>query len=98
MALLKEIELSSGVPVRYHRVVSVNSITNVQTVVEVASYVSQAKREEEKSAAQAGAAHNVFIETRYLSAPYDACHTTASAYEWIKANVTDFYDAEDVFE
>ena len=98
MALLKEIELESGVPVRYHRVVSVNAIANVQTIVEVASYISQAKREAEKAALQAGEAHNVFIETRYLSAPCGACPTVARAYEWIKANVGDFAGAEDLFD
>lgn len=48
MAIEKPIELGNGVTVHYHRVVSVNSITNVQSVIEVASYTSEAKREEEK--------------------------------------------------
>jgi hypothetical protein len=98
MALIKEIELSSGIPVRYHRVVSVNDITNVQTIVEVASYTSQAKREAEKAALATGEAHNVFIETRYYSAPYGTCPTVTRAYEWLKANVGDFAGAEDVFD
>ena len=98
MALIKEIELESGIPVSYHRVVSVNGITNVQTIIEVASYTSQAKREVEKAALAAGEAHSVFIETRYLPAPYGTCPTVARAYEWIKANVEDFAGAEDVFD
>lgn len=95
MALIKEIELESGVPVRYHRVVSVNTITNVQDVVEVASYVSAAKREQEQAALAAGEPMDVFIRTRYVSAPYGSCPTAARAYEWLKANVADFAGAED---
>lgn len=98
MALIKEIELSSGIPVRYHRVVSVNDITNVQTIVEVASYVSQAKREEEKMGSAANEPMDVFINTSYFSAPCGVCPTVTRAYEWIKANVEDFADAEDVFD
>ena len=49
MALIKEIELSNGVTVNYHRIVSVNNITNHSSVIEVASYTSKAKREEEKN-------------------------------------------------
>ena len=98
MALVKEIELDSGVPVRYHRVVSVNTITNVQDTLEVASYTSQAKREEELAALAAGEPMSVFISTRYISAPYGSCPTVTRAYEWLKANVEDFADAEDVYD
>lgn len=47
MALLKNIELETGVVVNYHRVVSVNSITNITTDIEVASYINEAQREKE---------------------------------------------------
>lgn len=47
MALLKSIELETGVVVNYHRVVSVNSITNITTDIEVASYINEAQREKE---------------------------------------------------
>ena len=46
MALNKKIELDSGVVVNYHRVVSVNKITNIQNIIEVASYTSEDKRDE----------------------------------------------------
>lgn len=98
MALVKEIELSSGIPVRYHRVASVNTITNVQDIVEVDSYVSQAKRDEEKAALAANEPMDVFINARYFYAPYGSCPTVARAYEWVKANIEDFADAEDVFD
>lgn len=47
MALKKEIELDNGVIVNYHRIVSLNKITNVGNIIEMASYVSKKKRDEE---------------------------------------------------
>lgn len=98
MALIKEIELDSGVSVRYHRIVSVNTVTNVQDTLEIASYTSQAKREAEKSALASGEPMDVFISTRYVPAPFGSCPTVTRAYEWLKANVGDFAEAEDVYD
>lgn len=98
MALSKRIGLGNGVAVNYHRVVSVNCITNVQNVVEVASYTSRAKREEERAAIAAGEEMNVYVDTRFLATPYDQGMTVDSAYEWIKANRSEFDGAGDVLE
>lgn len=49
MALSKRICLGNGVVVNYHRVASVSIVTNVQTVIEVASYTSKGKRAEERA-------------------------------------------------
>lgn len=99
MALLKEIELDNGVTVRYHRIVTLNTVTNVQNVIEVGSYTSQAKREEEKALIDAGIGErNVFVSTVFHIAPYDQTMTVEGAYGWLKANVADFADAEDVLE
>ena len=94
MALLKEIELDSGVTVCYHRVVSVNTITNVSNVIEVASYTSRAKREEEQEAVSGGEPMDIFISTRFENAPYDQTMTVAGAYEWLKG-LPEFADAAD---
>ena len=45
MGLEKNITLPNGVRLNYHRIVSVNVITNHQNIVEVASYTSKAKRQ-----------------------------------------------------
>ena len=45
MGLKKEITLDNGVSVNYHRIVSINNITNVSTIIEVASYTSEEKRQ-----------------------------------------------------
>ena len=49
MALKKEIELDNGIVMNYHRVVSVNSITNQISTIEVASYISESQRNKEAS-------------------------------------------------
>lgn len=48
MALKKEIILDNGVIVNYHRIVSMNKITNDSIIIEVNSYISENQREKEK--------------------------------------------------
>lgn len=94
MALYKEIEQQNGVVTKYHRIVSMNIITNIHNVIEVASYTSQAKREEEVQAIIDGTDRNMYIETIYISAPYDQNMSIESAYEWLKQQSL-FESAED---
>lgn len=100
MALSKKITLPSGVAVNYHRIVSLNTITNVCNLIEVASYTSKAKRFEEKAAfASDGGAieHDVFIDTSCIQAPYDQSMTVVDAYDYIKT-LPKFEGANDVLE
>lgn len=113
MAISKKITLANGVAVNYHRVVSVNTVTNVSNIIELASYTSKAKRTEEKAALEAGRAaaaaeggdapnagaveHDVFIQTSYYNAGYDQGMTIVDAYEWVKA-LPEFEGATDVLE
>lgn len=83
MALLKEIELDSGVVVKYHRLVSINKITNHSTILEVASYTNEQKRNEEMTG-------NVYIDTEYIEVDYDELATIADWYEYLKT--TEKYD------
>lgn len=97
MALQKEIISNNGVPLNYHRVVSVNSITNISTTIEVASYVNEAKRLEEKEyqelqmkedrtqeeEEQLEQGINVYIETEYIDLPYDKDMNVDNAYEYL---------------
>lgn len=84
MAIKKEIELDNGVVVRYHRIVSINKITNVQNTIEVASYTNDLKREEEKQAIEEGQPMNVFIDTNFIVAEYDENLTIEDAYDYLK--------------
>lgn len=97
MALYKEITLGNGITVNYHRVVSVNIITNIQNIIEVASYTSKEKREEEKAAIETGGDSNVFIETTYLNADYDQTMSIVSAYDYLKT-LPEYEDATDVMD
>jgi hypothetical protein len=47
MALYKEIELENGIILNYHRIVSLNKITNQRNIIEIASYVNEKQREKE---------------------------------------------------
>ena len=48
MALQKQIELENGVVINYHRVTSLNKITNISNTIEVSSYTNERQREKEK--------------------------------------------------
>ena len=45
MALMKEIELDNGVVLKYHRISSINKITNRFNIIEVNSYINNKQRE-----------------------------------------------------
>lgn len=49
MALQKEIELENGIVLNYHRITSLNKITNISNNIEVNSYISESQREKEKA-------------------------------------------------
>lgn len=48
MALKKEIELENGVILNYHRITSLNKVTNIMNTIEVNSYISENQRNKEK--------------------------------------------------
>lgn len=97
MALSKRITAENGITLYYHRIVSINTFVNVQNSIEVASYTSRAKREEEKAALADGAEHNVYIETMLVEVEYDPAMTPQSAYEYLKT-LPKFEGANDVLE
>lgn len=84
MAIIKQMELENGIVINYHRVVSVNNITNKSSIIEMAGYTGKAKREEEKQKTVTGEPMNVFIHTKYINVPYDANLNVNTAYEYIK--------------
>lgn len=93
MALKKAMELENGIIVNYHRIVSINKITNSAIIIEVASYINEAKRKEEIE--KQGQEMNIFIHTTYLNKEYNETDTIQDLYDWLKT--TDkFADAEDV--
>lgn len=100
MALKKEIILDNGITVNYHRIVSLNKITNNSNIIEVASYTSKEKRQEELEAIQNGQEMgeaipiNVFINTTYINKEYNETETIEDTYDYLKTT-GNFKDAED---
>ncbi len=84
MALQKLIILDSGVTVSYHRVVSLNIITNKANIIEIASYTSAEKRQEEKEKLANHQPMNIFINTECLPLEYDKTLDVDSAYTYLK--------------
>lgn len=48
MALKVQITLENGIVLNYHRIVSLNAITNVTNIIEVASYTDENQRKKEQ--------------------------------------------------
>ena len=99
MALKKDKVLENGIVLTYHRVVSINSITNVQSMIEVGSYLNKEQREKEREWYTSGGRDrlDVYTNTKYYTKDYDKDLNVDNAYEYLKT-LEDFADAEDVFE
>ena len=89
MGFTKQIEKPSGMLFNYHRIVSVVAITNMQNIIEVGSYASAKKRQDEiecaarMTAGDTTAEPTVLVDATYISCPYDPTMTVDSAYEYI---------------
>lgn len=100
MALLKNIELENGIIVNYHRIVTINKVTNNTTIIEVASYTSEEKRQEEIEALAKGqetgeaVPMNIFIDTTFLNKEYNETDTIKDLYDYLKTTEK-FKDALD---
>lgn len=101
MALNKKIELESGVITTYHRIVSIQNIINKATIIEVASYTTKAKRDEEKQALATAEQNgvypeiNVFIETEFIDKEYCENENIKVAYDYLKTT-SKYKDAKDI--
>ena len=80
MALFKEIELNNGVVVKYHRLVSINKITNHSTILEVASYINEQKRMDEIN----GTEIDLYKTTEYISVDYNESSNISDWYDYLK--------------
>ena len=94
MALIKKIELNNGITLNYHRIVSINKLTNHATILEIAGYTSKAKRLEEIEKLAAGESMNIYIRGDLIEVEYDEASTIKDWYAYLKT--TDKYSgAED---
>lgn len=98
MALQKEIKLNNGIVLNYHRIVSINKITNNSTIIEVASYINETERQKEidyYNSKEENKTMNVFIETNYIEKEYNETDTIEELYNYLKT-LEMFKDAENV--
>lgn len=87
MALKKEIILDNGIATKYHRIVSINKITNITTIIEVASYIDDTQRQKEVdyyNSTEEDKEMNVFIETNYINKEYNETDTIEDLYLYLK--------------
>ena len=103
MAITIEKTLPNGVPLSYYRIVSLTTVVNKQTTIELAGYVSEGARKAEQDA-QAEAqesgqfpAIDVYIDTQYIVVDYDPDMSVTKAYQLLK-ETEGFEDAEDVID
>lgn len=98
MALQKEITLDNGITLKYHRIVSINKITNNTTIIEVASYINKSERQKEidyYNSTEEEKSMNVFIETNYIEKEYNETDTIEDLYSYLKST-EQYKDATDV--
>jgi len=103
MGIKKDETLPNGIPLNYYRIVSLTTIVNQQTIIELAGYVTQDARQAEQDA-QAEAQEtgeypetDVFIDTRFIEVDYDPEMSVTKAYEYLKS-LPEWEDAEDVVD
>lgn len=97
MAIQKQIELDNGVIVNYHRIVSINKVTNNANIIEIASYTSKEKRQVEidyYNSEEKDEQINVFIDTTYINKEYNENETIEEVYTYLKT-LDKFKNAED---
>lgn len=98
MALRKKIKNKNDIELSYHRIVSLNKITNQTNILEVASYIDGEQRQIELdyyNSTDPNKYMNVFIDTNFLNCPYDETKTIEEYYDYLKTTEK-FKDAEDV--
>ena len=82
MALKKDITLDNGITLTYHRVVSVNNVTNHRSIIDVASYINEEQREKEKDWDGKTDLH-VYIVNKVYEKYYDENLNVVNAYDYL---------------
>lgn len=94
MALIKRIELESGIVLNYHRIVAITKVTNHCTILEIAGYTSKEKREQEMRQFENEEEITAYIDTTFMNVGYDETTTIKDWYEYLKTTER-YFDAED---
>lgn len=94
MGLSKRVTLANGVQTNYHRIRTIMHDVGSKTLVDVVSYTSRAKREEER---EAGGLVETCVDVEWHEHDYDDALTVADAYAWLKTT-EQFEGATDVLD
>ena len=93
MALNKKIETKNGIITNYHRIMSINNITNKETQIIIYSYANEEKRLEEENAEPEEEIFNV-ISSEMITKEYKEDFDIVKAYEYLKT-LDKYKEAED---
>lgn len=88
MALKKEIQLENGIIINYHRIITLQLVTNKSVDMIVASYVDEENRDKDFL-------DNKIIQTKVYTDAYQENYNIEKAYEYLKT-LPEFKDAIDV--
>lgn len=102
MALLKKIELNNGVVTNYHRIRAITKITDELTIIEINSYTSESKREQEKPTRKSEEEEeeiiveniNNCVDTQTIYKEYNEKETISDIYDYLKT-LDEFKGAKD---
>lgn len=113
MAIEKSIKLDNGIVLSYHRIFTMEIVTNVETIIEITSYLNKEERDKEKELREYYDSlteeelgelfpdglplYEGYTHTEFISIPYDETFSIVKAYEYIKT-LPKFKDASDVFD
>lgn len=95
MALIKDITLENAIVLSYHRIASINKITNEVILVEICSYINRSERERYDILASNSEHITVYMNQTRLQMQYNEDATITDIYNYIKENVEPFIGAED---
>jgi hypothetical protein len=94
MGLSKRITLGNGIQTNYHRIRTIMHDVGNKTLVDVVSYTSRARRDEE---VESGGLIETCVNVAWHEHDYDDALTLADAYAWLK-ELPEFEGATDVLE
>lgn len=98
MGMSKDETLPNGVKISYFRIVTLTTVVNMQSIIEVAGYVSQEEREREQAAIlNPDEGCDVFVDTRYITVDYDPDMSVNKAYALLK-EMPEYQGAVDVYD
>ena len=94
MGLQKEKMTKIGIPVNYHHINSITSLTHACVIIEVCSYINKAAYQEQIMKRQTDEEYYVYEQTTHYRAEYDPDMNIVKAYNYLKT-LPEFEGAED---